>query len=324
MTHRTHTIVQLTDTHLVAGGLLHGTIDPSVNLRAALGTIGVHATTIDALLLTGDLANDGEPGAYRQVREIVAMAAADLGVPALYGIGNHDERAAFRTELLDGSPAPVGTIAGATGTGLAAPVDYTVEIGGLRIVMLDSTVPGHHFGEVSDEQLAWLDSVLASPAPAGTLLAVHHPPLAWSDDAPNAELRASTAFTDPSGLARVVRDRDVAMIVSGHYHEPLGGQLGGVPVWVGASTAMAHEVDAVAGLLRIVRSSGLSIIDVFDDGTAVARAVNCLERPVLCEMPLHAMQEDVRAASSVNAAGVAAPVAGAQDFLVGLADGGQW
>ena len=56
-------------------------------------------------------------------------------------------------------------------------LDRVHDVDGLRIVSLDTSVPGYHHGEISDAQYEWLASVLAKPAPHGTLLAMHHPPI---------------------------------------------------------------------------------------------------------------------------------------------------
>ena len=61
--------------------------------------------------------------------------------------------------------------------GSAATQDRVHDVAGLRIVSLDTSVPGYHHGELTDDQLAWLADVLATPAPHGTLLALHHPPI---------------------------------------------------------------------------------------------------------------------------------------------------
>ena len=78
-------------------------------------------------------------------------------------MGNHDERAAYARGLFDSDDD------GAQ--------DRVHEVDGLRIVALDTSVPGYHHGELRPEQLAWLADVLATPAEHGTLLAMHHPPL---------------------------------------------------------------------------------------------------------------------------------------------------
>lgn len=297
---RTHRIVQITDTHIVdEGEVLYGSVDTAANLEHALSTVADNAAQpggrLDALVLTGDLANDGTPDAYRRLRSIVDPAAERLGVPVFYGIGNHDHRDAFRAGLLDGAAAPAGTTPGGTESdghrGEFAPVDYVIDLDGLRIVMVDSTVPGFHRGELTPEQLAWLRTTLADSAPGGTLLTIHHPPFNTaapeSDD--DVDLMASAMFDDFAGLGDALRGSDVMTVLAGHYHEPLGGQLAGVPVWAGPSTAMAHEVGA--DVFRIVPSSGYSVIDVFDDRTVVARAINCLPRPVLFEMSMANLRE---------------------------------
>lgn len=294
MATRTHRIVQITDTHLVdEGQVLYGSVDTAANLQHALDTLETNAEGLSAILLTGDLANDGTPDAYRRLREIVDAAAVRLGVPAYYGMGNHDHRDAFRAGLLDGAAAPAGTMAGGTEsdgqTGDLAPVDYVIDLDGLRIVMVDSTVPGFHYGEVTAEQLAWLKSTLAETAPAGTLLTIHHPPFHSGAAGPEADLMSSAMFNDFSGLGDALRGSDVLTVLAGHYHEPLGGQLAGVPVWAGASTAMAHEIGL--DMFRIVPSSGYTVIDVFDDRSVVARAINCLPRPVLFEMSMASLRE---------------------------------
>lgn len=295
---RTHILVQFTDTHLVDDGeRLYGVVDSDVNLQRGLDMVGGRVESPDAILLTGDLANDGTVSAYRRLRTIVEDASARLGVPAYYGMGNHDHRDAFRAELLDGAPAPVGTVYGATESDGQrdefAPVDYVVEVAGLRIVMVDSTVPGHHYGELTAEQIDWLRSVLAEPAPAGTVLTIHHPPYPLRTTGPDAELMAAASFPDIDPLADAVRDTDVMLVLAGHYHEPMAGRIGGVPVWSGASTAMAHEVSEDMAWFRIVPGSGFTVIDVYDDATAIVRAVDCLERPVLMEMSMDTLRQQV-------------------------------
>jgi 3',5'-cyclic-AMP phosphodiesterase len=38
----------------------------------------------------------------------------------------------------------------------AAPIHYTADVGPLRLVVLDSTVPGEDGGDLGREQLSWL------------------------------------------------------------------------------------------------------------------------------------------------------------------------
>src|SRR6185369_13255649 len=121
-----------------------------------------------ALVFTGDLADRAEPAAYARLREIVEPAAAELGAVVVWVMGNHDERAAYAQGLFGETLSDEGA---------EATQDRVHDVAGLRIVSLDTSVPGYHHGEVTDAQLAWLADVLQTPAPHGTLLALHHPPI---------------------------------------------------------------------------------------------------------------------------------------------------
>lgn len=141
----------------------------------------------DAIVFTGDLADKGEPAAYRKLRGLVEPFAAQLGAELVWVMGNHDDRAELRKFLLDEAPS-------------MAPLDRVCMIDGLRIIVLDTSVPGHHHGEIRASQLGWLAEELATPAPDGTILALHHPPIpSVLDMAVTVELR------DQAALGRVLR-----------------------------------------------------------------------------------------------------------------------
>src|SRR5512132_151541 len=79
----------------------------------------------DAVLMSGDLADNAADGEYDVVRELLAQ----LGAPAYVLPGNHDDRETLRRHF---------DLPGAGG----APVQYAVDLGPLRLVALDSTRPG--------------------------------------------------------------------------------------------------------------------------------------------------------------------------------------
>ncbi|MBB5158546.1 metallophosphoesterase [Saccharopolyspora phatthalungensis] len=255
MTRPDLTLVQLSDTHLrSADGLLHGVVDTTANLITAVEMVESSGTDVAALLLTGDLADNGDPAAYRRLRGIVAPAARRLGAEVVYAMGNHDEREAFRAELLDEGPS-------------TADCDSVRAVDGLRVVAMDSSEPGQHDGHLSDAQLDWLAEVLATPAPRGTILVIHHPPL--PSPVPTVHLLRLRAA---DRLADALRGSDVRLILSGHAHHAGCGALAGIPVWVGP--ALAYGVAAVPprGRLCAGADAGFSRIDVFGD-QVVATAV---------------------------------------------------
>ena len=160
-----HVLIHVSDPHFLAGGAaLGGRYDVEQTFARTLAAIRAVHPAPAAIVVTGDLADLGEPDAYRRLRAAIEPVAAELGAPVVWVAGNHDERPALREVLLDTEPTE-------------EPVTGVWDLDGLRLVALDTSVPGWHHGDLDPAQLAWLADVLAEPAPHGTLLAMHHPPL---------------------------------------------------------------------------------------------------------------------------------------------------
>jgi len=245
-----HTIVHLSDTHFLARGApLYGSVETEENLRQALGQLERSGIRPEALVFTGDLADLGEPDAYQRLRAIVEPAAARLGAEVVWVMGNHDERLQYSSGLFDIEATE-------------APQDRVHDIGGLRIISLDTTVPGFHHGELTDGQLEWLADVLKVPAPHGTLIAVHHPPvptpLLWAMEM--LELEAQDRF------AAVVAGTDVRAILGGHLHFSTHSTFAGVPVSVAAATCYTLALTEKDRLLSGVDSGqSFNIVHVYED-----------------------------------------------------------
>ncbi|RZU66094.1 3',5'-cyclic AMP phosphodiesterase CpdA [Microterricola gilva] len=220
-----HFILHLSDTHFVeTGDLLHDSIDSDANLVQLFEGFAKSGARPEAIVFTGDLADAGQANAYARLRAIVEPAAAALGAEVVWVIGNHDERGAFRVGLLD-EPADTD------------PIDRVFDINGLRIISLDSTVPGQHYGEISDAQLDWLRDVLATPAPDGTLIAMHHPPVPSP-----LGLLALVELRDQHRLAEVIEGTDVRGILGGHLHYSTNSTFAGVPVSVASATCYTQDL----------------------------------------------------------------------------------
>lgn len=212
-------IAHISDTHLLAGSrLLGGRYDTAANLERTLEAVVSAATRLDALVFTGDLADLGEPDAYRALKAAVEPVAERLGAPVVWVAGNHDERPELHRHLL-------GTDGG------QEPVTGVWDLGGLRLVAIDTSVPGWHHGDLDAAQLEWLRNVLADPAPLGTLLALHHPPL--PSHVPFFDI---LELRHQDALAAVLQDTDVRGILAGHLHYSMSGVFAGVPVSVAAAT----------------------------------------------------------------------------------------
>nr|WP_154921245.1 phosphodiesterase [Microbacterium testaceum] len=228
-------ILHLSDTHLLGGDRLLGErYDTARHLRRTLRAAEATGARPDAVVFTGDLTDLGEPEAYRALRAEVEPWAERLGAPVVWVAGNHDERPALRAELLDAEATE-------------EPVTGVWNLDGLRLIALDSTVPGWHHGDLDAEQLAWLRAELAEPAPLGTILALHHPPL--PTHIPFFDI---LELRDQPGLADAIRGSDVRGILAGHLHYSTSGTFAGVPVSVAAASCytmdLARPADEVNGM----------------------------------------------------------------------------
>ncbi|MGB0099858.1 MAG: phosphodiesterase [Nocardioides sp.] len=219
-----HVIAHLSDPHLLADGARqYDAIDTEAGLELALARLARLDRAPQALVFTGDLADRAEPAAYTRLREIVEPAAAAMSAEVVWVMGNHDERAAYARELFDSDDATTQ--------------DRVHDIDGLRIVSLDTSVPGYHHGEITGEQLGWLGEVLSTPAPHGTLLALHHPPI----PVPMMPAAEIIELLDQQRLADVLTGTDVRCILGGHFHYSTYTTFAGIPVSVASATCYTSD-----------------------------------------------------------------------------------
>ena len=244
-----HTIAHVSDTHYLGGGRpLYGAVDTDDHLARALEQLERSGRRPEAIVVTGDLADLGEPEAYRRLTSQLGPVAERMGSELVWVMGNHDEREPYSSILFGEEPS-------------VAPQDRVHDIDGLRIISLDSTVPGYHHGELADEQLDWLESVLAIPAAHGTLLALHHPPLPSP-----VEIMAILELQEQSRLADVLAGTDVRAILGGHLHYSTSGTFAGIPVSVAAATCYTIDTSGPFDeLLGVDGGQSINLVDVYAD-----------------------------------------------------------
>ncbi len=141
-------LVQLSDSHI---GAEWGYGDAEAGLHRVVAEVRRLPDPPDAVLVTGDLADRGAAWEY----EIVSNALSGLGAPVHVVVGNHDDRAALRQHF---------ELGGAAGD----PVQHAVDLGPLRLVVLDTTIPSEDRGALGPERLRWLDGQLADARAASS------------------------------------------------------------------------------------------------------------------------------------------------------------
>jgi 3',5'-cyclic-AMP phosphodiesterase len=218
-------ICQLTDLHVRPKGVASNRVSETNMLtKRALRVAAALKPEPDVVLITGDLT---ECGLVAEYANLSAMLGRSLSMPVYVVPGNHDRRENLRAGLAH--------LPGVTND--PDFVQYAVEDYPVRLVMLDTLVPGSSHGELSSGQLEWLDRTLAAQPAKPTLVGMHHPP--FITGIPHMD---KIALVNAETFRTVIaRHRQVERIVCGHHHRPIVGQCAHATVSI--SPSVAHQVE---------------------------------------------------------------------------------
>lgn len=201
-------LAHLSDTHLTTGSLAS---EPAWRGYQAFSRVGALDPRPDCVLITGDLADHGEPAEYEAACEMLGT----LDLPVHVVPGNHDN-ARVMLQALSGTPYVQAAEEGGR-------CYYRVDYPGLRLLCCDSSVPGRHDGELGAAQLAWLDSELGIDPTVPAILALHHHPVPSG-----IAVMDSLMLSDSASLAAVLgRHSPLARILCGHLHRPMAAMFAG-------------------------------------------------------------------------------------------------
>jgi Icc protein len=221
-------IAQITDLHVrPRGKVAYERVDTNAMLETAVATIEALPRKPDLVIASGDLTDCGLAEEYEVLRDILEP----LSMPFYLVPGNHDRRAELFAEF--GSDGYLKNDDGF--------LHYTIEGHEVRLIGLDTVVPGHGHGEMCAKRLAWLEGRLAERLEQPTLIFMHHPPFSTGlADMDRINCR------NGASMAGVVRRVDnVERVVCGHHHRPITVRWGGTIGSVAPSTAHQVTLDLV-------------------------------------------------------------------------------
>jgi Icc protein len=207
-------IAHLSDTHFQAGPL---GAQPAAGLNLALGRLLALEPRPDCVVITGDLADNGNPVDYRDLHTVLDRCP----VPVHLTTGNHDVPAALVAEF-----------GGTRYLGGGESAHYVVEYPAATVIAADSNVPGSPGGRLGPEQLAWIDSVLAARPEVPAFVALHHPPVPIG-----IPFLDGMRLADGPELGEVLaRHAHVARVLAGHVHRVTSVPFAGTLVTTAPST----------------------------------------------------------------------------------------
>ncbi|MDX2097698.1 MAG: 3',5'-cyclic-AMP phosphodiesterase [Leptolyngbyaceae cyanobacterium bins.59] len=236
-------IAQVSDIHFFASEkaeLLGLTTDHS--FRAVLNRLEQIRSEIDLVLLTGDLSQDGSQASYERLQSLIRP----LQLPTYWLPGNHDIPLVMQQVL---TKAPVFS-------------EKSFQAGSWHFVLLNSHAPGHVYGKLSPDHLAWLDEQLQQVPDRPTLLALHHPPFLVDSN----WLDTSTLQNSPDLFAIVDRHPQVKLVLFGHIHQEFHRQRSGVDYLGVPSTSIQFEPQSTRFSLDSC-APGFRLLTLYSDGT---------------------------------------------------------
>lgn len=237
-------VAQLSDMHIkTKGGLSYRVVDTAAMLRAAIAHLLGLAQRPHIVVFTGDLTDFGRPEEYNELRELLAP----LPMPYYLVPGNHDDRAGLRAAFPEHACLRQSEDF----------VQYAVEDHPLRLVAIDTLVPGEGRGELCASRLAWLDATLAARPEQPTLVLMHHPPFATLIGHMD---RIGLSGSD--ALAAVIRRHpQVERILCGHLHRPIEVRFAGTIACTAPSPAhqVALDLDVEAPSRFVMEPPGYRI-----------------------------------------------------------------
>jgi Icc protein len=222
-------IAQISDLHIKPpGALAYGRVDTAAALVRCVAALNEFRPRPGLVVISGDLADTPTAEEYQHLKRLLdPLALPFVSIP-----GNHDSRELMRAAL----PQAYAFSSG--------PLNQRVEIGGLDLVLLDSSVPGQPHGELDAATLQWLEAILTASAGRPALLFLHHPPFKagiWHMDRQN--------LLNAGELAGIIRRHPrVQLIATGHIHRATLAMFAGIPTTI--CPAPNHAVDLDLAELR--------------------------------------------------------------------------
>jgi Icc protein len=253
-------LLQITDPHLYGdeSRSIYG-VNTAVSLHKVLQEAMGEGALPDAVLATGDIADDHSSEGYRNFRR----ALEGFGVPVFVLPGNHDEPTLMSREF----------------DGAAFQYCGSADFGTWGAVFLDTHLPGSPAGNLSAAELARLESELRRFRGRPALVCLHHPPVAvgsaWLD---GLGLRNASEF-----LEVIDGFPDVRLTLAGHVHQAFDQMRGTVRMLATPSTC-AQFTPALDSCLMDMRPPGYRWLHLQADGTA-GTEVMWLQDWVMLERP---------------------------------------
>lgn len=181
---------------------------------------------VDALLIAGDIAENGLACEYEYITEKLTPANVDGFMMA---VGNHDVRLRSYKQVVNRFTAFSNNLNSICGNDdyTMEELHYTYEINGYKFIVLGTDRTEFEESYISEAQLEWLDSELKSATANGkpafvvchqSLKDTHGLPDTWN----SPDNRAGTVGEQSDDIKEILNKYNNVIMISGHLHTGIG------------------------------------------------------------------------------------------------------
>jgi 3',5'-cyclic-AMP phosphodiesterase len=200
--------IWMSDLHFIGVGDVLGH-DPRIRLRAAIDFINHHHDDADVCIISGDMVDRATQTDYAAL----AVLLAELRIPVLPMVGNHDDRALFCAAL----PLPPQVMTDF--------VQYALPTSEGVILCLDTLKTGSDGGKLCAARLDWLRARLKQARNRPVYVFSHHPPMLLG-----LPMQDQPPMEGAEDLLSILGDYSGAKhLFVGHVHRPISGTVQGIP-----------------------------------------------------------------------------------------------
>lgn len=218
-------------------------------MKAACRDIAAAEGTIDALVMAGDIAENGKGAEYRVVLDNINMFKGKVS-NILPASGNHD----IRLRIFNNTVKTFSEFSSSVNENLALDkLYYSYDVNGYRFIILGSTRTEFEEAYIDEAELAWLDAELKSATENGLpAFVILHQPLKYTHNLPDAWgspiESAGSVGAQSDDLKRIMSAYKNVFLITGHLHS-------------GFSSYTYEEIDGIHGV-------NLPSLTIADDGYA--------------------------------------------------------
>ena len=201
--------------------------NPTVFLDECLDRVAGDRETVDLVVVTGDLTEDGNAEDYRSLKHHIRERIGD--VPLVVTLGNHDNKQSFREGWLKEGTDGERT----AGSCDSRPYHQVEWVDGTAVISFDTSAQGVPDGRLDEERLNWLRTALKEVGNHPAILVTHHHLLCEQGQIP--------PLPESGRLLELIGDSGIFLILCGHTHHHYAGLAAGRPCHIADSLSFCGD-----------------------------------------------------------------------------------